>query len=79
MAYKKCRHCNLTLDLNNEYDDDHEVECPGRPVIGHTPAGEVILEGDSVCDSCGNKAHTEAELAACMDSMLAPVETEDND
>ena len=78
MAYRKCLDCGLTLDLNNDDDDYHWDRCTGRPVIGHTPAGEPLREGDSVCDNCGNIAHTEAELAVCMDSMLAPVELEDD-
>lgn len=34
-----------------------------RPGIDYEPA---------VCDNCGKDAHTPAELAACIDSMLAP-------
>ena len=79
MAYRKCPDCGLTLDLNDDRDDDHHEYCLGRLVIGSTPAGEVLREGDSVCDNCGNMAHTEAELAVCIDSMLAPVEMEDDD
>ena len=65
MAYRKCLDCGLTLDLNDENDDYHWDFCPGRPVIGHTPAGEPLREGDAVCDNCGNIAHTEAEFALC--------------
>jgi len=79
MAYRKCPAGGLTLNLNDERDDDPWERGEGRPVIGHTPAGEPLREGDSVCDNCGNIAHTEAELATCINSMLAPVEMEDDD
>ena len=46
MAYRKCPACGLTLNLNDERDDDHGERCEGRPVIGHTPAGEPLRMED---------------------------------
>ena len=77
MAYRKCLDCGLTLDLNNDDDDYHWDRCTGRPVIGPfirglfgAPPGWSFVEADF--------GQIEFRLAVCMDSMLAPVELEDD-
>lgn len=40
MAYKKCPDCGLTLNLNDERDDDHWERCPKRPDPEAEPPSE---------------------------------------
>ena len=46
-----------------------------RPIVGATPKGEILREGDSVCDNCGNQEHSAVELAVCIGSFtpVAPM------